>query len=83
MTKMIEVKDMLGMQKKKQEKLMNIETGGMFGEEGLIFESPNSYSIRAITPVVLITITYAELKREFKRLLPGLAEFCQKRNEFI
>ena len=74
---------MLGIPKIKQEKIMNIEKGGIFGEEGLIFESPNSYSIRAITPVVLLAITYADLKREFKRLLPSLSDFFAKRNDFI
>ena len=29
---------MLGMKKIRKEKLMNIETGGIFGEEGLIFD---------------------------------------------
>lgn len=66
---------MLGMPKIKQEKLMNIETGGVFGEEGLIFDSENSYSIRAITPVVILSITYNDLRREFKRILPSLSEF--------
>lgn len=83
MYKQIEQKDMLGMPKIKLEKIMNIEKGGIFGEEGLIFESPNSYSIRAISPVVLLVITYADLKREFKRLLPSLGEFFTKRSEFI
>lgn len=73
--KQIEVKDMLGMPKIKTEKIMNIEAGGIFGEEGLIFDAPNSYSIVAITPVVLLSISYADLKREFKRLVPGLADF--------
>lgn len=66
---------MLGMPKIKQEKLMNIESGGIFGEEGLIFDSDNSYSIRALTPVVILSITYADLRREFKRLLPSLGDF--------
>ena len=38
MYKQIEVKDMLGMPKIKKEKIMNIEAGGIFGEEGLIFD---------------------------------------------
>ena len=83
MYKQIEVKDMLGMPKIKQEKLMNIEAGSMFGEEGLIFDTENSYSIRAITPVVILSITYNDLRREFKRILPGLGEFCRERSEFI
>jgi CRP-like cAMP-binding protein len=58
MNKIIEVKDMLGMPKMKQEKIMNIEAGGIFGEEGLIFDSTNTYSIKAITPVILLTISY-------------------------
>ena len=62
---------------------MNIENGGIFGEEGLIFDSENSYSIRALTPVVVHSITYVDLRREFKRLLPSLADFFQKRNDFI
>jgi len=32
MYKLIEVKDMLGMPKIKQEKVLNIEAGGVFGE---------------------------------------------------
>lgn len=75
MYKQVEFKDMLGIPKIKQEKLMNIESGGIFGEEGLIFDSPNTYTIRAITPVVILAITYNDLKREFKRLLPSLGDF--------
>jgi len=55
---------------------MNIESGGIFGEESLVFDTENTYSIKAITPLTLIYITYNDLKREFKRLLPSLAEFC-------
>jgi CRP-like cAMP-binding protein len=75
MYKQVEVKDMLGMPKIKEEKLMNIEAGGIFGEEGLFFDTENTYSIRAISPVVILCITYNDLKREFKRLLPTLGEF--------
>jgi CRP-like cAMP-binding protein len=62
---------------------MNIEAGGIFGEEGLIFDSENTYTIKAITPVVILSITYNDLRREFKRLLPYLGDFFEKRNEFI
>lgn len=63
---------MLGMQKIKNEKIMTLEPGGIFGEEGLIFDSLNSYSVMANTPVVLLSISYSDLKREFKRLVPVL-----------
>lgn len=80
MYKQVEVKDMLGMPKIRQEKILNIEAGSIFGEEGLTFDSENSYTIRAITPVVVLAITYNDLRREFKRLLPSLCDFFQKRN---
>ncbi|CDW91816.1 camp-dependent protein kinase regulatory [Stylonychia lemnae] len=83
MYKTIELKDMLGMPKIKQEKIMNIETCGIFGEESLIFDSESTYTIKSITPVTMVYITYNDLKREFKRLLPSLGEFCQKRLNFI
>lgn len=83
MYKQIKVKDMLGMPKVRQEKVLNIEAGSIFGENGLIFDEENSYTIRAMTPVVVLAITYNDLRREFKRLLPGLCDFFQKRNEFL
>ncbi|CDW82196.1 UNKNOWN [Stylonychia lemnae] len=81
--KVIEFKDELGITKQKQEKLMNIEPGAMFGENALFFNNNNQYSIRTITPATFFTITHVEFKREFKRLQPSLCEFFKQRNEFI
>lgn len=72
MYKKIEAKDMLGLPKMKQEKIMNIEVGGIFGEDALCFDRENNYTIKAITPVTLLIIKYEDLKREFKRLIPSL-----------
>lgn len=83
MYKVIEMRDNLGITKLKHEKLMSIEPGGMFGENGLIFNSENTYSIRSVTPVTCLVISYNDLKKEFKRLLPSLGEFFKKRSDFI
>jgi len=37
--KQVEVKDMLGMPKIKQEKILSIEAGSIFGYENLIFDT--------------------------------------------
>lgn len=79
MYRKIEVKDILGMPKIKQEKILNIEAGGIIGEEGLLFDSDNSYTIKAITPVVLRAITNVNMKTNFRRALPNIAEFFRKR----
>jgi len=55
----------------------------MFGEEALIFNLPNSYSIIAYTPVICHMITYTDLKRDFKRLLSPLADFFIQRHKVI
>lgn len=84
MYKRIETKDMLGMPKIKQEKIMNIEVGGIFGEDALCFQDrENNYTIKAITSVQCLSIKYEDLKREFKRLIPSLQQFFGKRNQFI
>ena len=71
------------MPKVRQEKILSIEAGGVFGEEGLLFDQSNSYTIKALTPVVIHSITNAEFRRDYKRVLPQLAEFFLKRLEFI
>ena len=83
MYKKIEAKDMLGIPKKKPEKIMNIEAGGIFGEDGICFDNPNNYSIKAMSKVTCLAITYDNLRREFKRLLPSLTQFFYQRNTFI
>lgn len=83
MYKKIEIKDNLGMPKLKQEKIMSIEVGAMFGEDSLIFDRTNNYTIKAVTPITCLVIKFEDLKREFKRLMPSLQSFFEKRNEFI
>lgn len=55
----------------------------MFGEEFLIFNLPNSYSIMAHTQVTCLMITYNDFKRDFKRLLSPLADFFIQRHKVI
>eukprot|EP00347_Sterkiella_histriomuscorum_P013346 403365067 len=83
MYKLIEMKDNLGISQIKREKIMNIEQGSMFGEGNLIFNSDNSYTITSVTPVTLLEISYKDIIREFKRIIPSLTDFFNKRNNFI
>lgn len=71
------------MPKMKQEKIMSIESGAIFGEEALFFDRDNSYTIKTITPVTCLAIKYEDFKREFKRILVMLQAFFAKRNEFM
>jgi CRP-like cAMP-binding protein len=83
MYKKMEIKDNLGMPKIKQEKIMTIEQGALFGEDALIFDRPNNYTLKATTPITVLSIKYEDIKRDFKRLIPGLQSFFQNRNNFI
>ncbi len=55
----------------------------MFGEETLFFNSPNTYTIRANTPVTCLVIKYDDLKRDFKKLLKPLGDFFIERHQII
>lgn len=41
MIKMIETKDNLGLPRRKKEKIMSLEPGTIFGEDGLVFGREN------------------------------------------
>lgn len=71
------------MPKMKQEKIMSIEPGAVFGEEALFFDRDNTYTIKTLSPVTCLTIKYENFKQEFKRILPLLQTFFAKRNEFM
>jgi len=56
------VKDMLGVPVKKEERLMNIEVGEIFGEDCLCFAKDNQYTVKATsTKVTLLVISYKDL----------------------
>lgn len=55
--KTMEIKDMLGVLIKRQEKIMDLDAGEMFGEDFICFAKENNYSIKAIsTKVVCLAI---------------------------
>lgn len=62
---------MFGLQKIIKQPLMNIENGETFGEDNLLFNEVNSYTVRAISnKCTLLCISYPEIRRELKRWLP-------------
>jgi len=80
----MEVKDMLGVPVKRQEKLIDIEAGDIFGEDFLCYQRENTYSIVAITPkVTCMWVAHDILKTNYKRLPYHMTEFFNQRNEFL
>ncbi len=70
MFKYIETKDNLGIPRTKHEKIMNLEPGTIFGEDALINGKANQYTIKSVNPVICLTISYNDFKKEFKRIIP-------------
>ncbi len=82
--KTIKTKDMIGLPVMKEEKLTTIEKGEIFGEDNLCFERNNQYSIRvASNKLVVLAVTYNDLRREYKRLIQPLTEYAEKRGRYL
>jgi hypothetical protein len=55
--------------------LMTLERGGIFGEDNLLFNTNNSYSVKPISNKCSgLSIHYNEVKRELKKWLPAFGE---------
>mmetsp|Transcript_6793 Transcript_6793/g.6027 ORF Transcript_6793/g.6027 Transcript_6793/m.6027 type:complete len:223 (+) Transcript_6793:104-772(+) len=80
----IEVPDLFGVKKMKNEKIMDIGEGELFGEDLICFNVENQYTVKAIsTQVTCLVITYSQLMKEYRRLISGLIEFFEQRYRYL
>ncbi len=55
---------------------MNLDPGTVFGEDGLLFDQENQFTIKSITPIKCLTISHQLFKKEFKKILGVFKMFC-------
>lgn len=66
---------MCGLTKVTKMPLMTLEVGGIFGEDILLFNCNNSYSVKVLSNhCSTLSINFNEVKKEFKKWLPSFAE---------
>lgn len=52
---------------------MDLEVGKLFGEDGICFNIPNTYSVKVESPnLVLLSIKGTEFSKKYKRMLQPL-----------
>ena len=56
---------------------MDITPGGVFGEITLLFDKTSTYTIKTVSEIECLVISYTDLRRDFKRLLWGMVSFFE------
>jgi len=68
----------------RQRKVLDLEVGKLFGEDHVCFGLPNTYSVRAESPVVtLLVIRAVHFQKKYKRMLGPLQRYFGKRQALI
>lgn len=68
----------------KQRKIMDLEVGKLFGEDGICFNVPNTYSVKVESPSLnLLSIKQTEFSKKYKRMLIPLQRYFYRRQLLI
>lgn len=81
--KKLPITNQIGTTKMVSEKIMDIDRGCIFGEDTFFHNRPNNFTVVSNSPILCYEIKIENIKSNFKKLIPHLGEFFNKKRQFF